>query len=122
MTNAVQSYIGTLGGWQAALAEELRSLFLAEGVLEEQFKWGHPMYVAQGPVCLFKAHKAHVALGFWRGADMREIDERLVPGGSFSMASIKLTENMPLDADRVRRLVTHAIELNARLGDPTKAG
>lgn len=121
MTKTVQSYVDGLNGWQAVLAAELRDLFLAGGRLEEQFKWGHPLYAAHGPVCLFKAHKAHVTLGFWRGADMRDVDERLEPGGSFRMAFIKLVENAPLDAERVRQLVARGIELNAALGDPTKA-
>jgi len=53
---------------------------------------GHPVYEAGGPVCLFKAQKDHVTLGFWRGADMTGLEPRLVPHGGFQMASIKITK------------------------------
>jgi len=122
MAKTVDEYIAALSGWQAQAAAELRRGILAAGGVTEAFKWGHPVYEAGGPVALFKAHKAHVTFGLWRGAEMTELDARLEPSGSFRMASIKLQEAGGIGTDEVTRLVAAGIALNREKGDPTKAG
>lgn len=120
LANKVDDYLADLSGWQAEVAATLRHGILAAGGVIEDFKWGHPVYEAGGPVCLFKAHKDHVTLGFWRGADMSGLEPRLVPHGSFQMASIKITKPSEIaDAD-IAPLVAAGIKLNREKGDPLK--
>ena len=59
--------------------------------------------------------------GFWRGQRLRELDERLKPGGKYEMATIVLTEGDTVGATLSRKLVKAAVALNQQLGDPTDA-
>lgn len=121
MAKTVDDYLAGLSGWQAQTVAALRREISATGEVAEILKWGHPVWEAGGPVCLVQAHKAHVTLGFWRGQEMLELDPRLKPGGSFKMASIKLTAADQIEAGQVRRLVARGVALNREKGDPLKA-
>ncbi|GLS31172.1 hypothetical protein SAMN04488498_1215 [Mesorhizobium albiziae] len=120
MSKKVDDYIAGLSGWQAAVAAMLRREILATGAVSEDFKWGHPIYEAGGAVALFKAHKAHVTLGFWRGAEMTDLDARLEPSGSFKMASITLKGPGEIDGADIGKLVAAGVALNRERGDPMK--
>ena len=84
-------------------------------------KWGHLVYLANGPVLLIRAEESRVLFGFWRGQRLRTIEGRLKPGGKYEMASLELREGVTVDAATVRRLTREAVALNNRLGDPTLA-
>jgi len=71
---------------------KLREAVLA-GALDEIIKWGHLVYMSNGPVLLIRAEENRVLFGFWRGRRLREIDHRLKPGGKYEMATIELREN-----------------------------
>ena len=120
MAKTVDEYVAGLSGWQAEAVAALRRDILAAGGVTEAFKWGHPVYEAGGPVCLVKAHKAHVTFALWRGAEMTALEPRLEPSGSFQMASIKLDRPGQIGADQVGRLVAAGIALNREKGDPLK--
>ena len=113
------AYAQSLGGWQKPLVESLRKATLAAGKLDEQIKWGHLVYFSNGPVLLIRAEEQRVLFGFWRGQKLRDIDDRLKPGGKYEMATITLVEGDKVTAAGVKRLVKAAIELNQKLGDPT---
>jgi hypothetical protein len=119
--SSVDEFVAGLSGWQAQAVAALRRDVLSAGGVTETLKWGHPVYEAGGPVCLIKAHKAHVTFGLWRGAEMTALEPRLEPGGSFQMAAIKLRAPGEISAEQVRRLVAEGIRLNAEKGDPLKA-
>lgn len=118
MGKSVDDYIAGLSGWRAETVEHLRRDILAVGLTSEAFKWGHPIYESDGPVCLIQAHKAHVTFGFWRGAEMQDLAPRLVPHGSFLMASIKLSAEDRIAAAAVRDLVERGVALNRSKGSP----
>ena len=120
MTDKVDTYLAGLPDWQREAAGLVRASARAAG-LAEDFKWGHPMWSStDGAVCLVKGFKAHMTLGFWRGAQMAELDVRLEPSGGFKMASIKLTGPGQLTPDEVDQLVEAGAALNAEHGDPLK--
>ena len=54
------------------------------------------------------------------GQRLRKIDPRLKPGGKYEMANIELQSGDEVSAAIVRRLVKQAIDLNKKLGNPTK--
>ncbi|MGO4449191.1 DUF1801 domain-containing protein [Phyllobacterium sp. TAF24] len=120
MAKTVDDYIAGLGGWQAEAVVALRRDILSVEGITETFKWGHPVYESNGPVCLFKAHKSHVAFSLWRGAEMKSLEPKLDESGSFLMASLKLQGPGEIKTAIVRKLVTAGVALNAEKGDPTK--
>ena len=117
------AYVDGLAGWQRGTVRELRAAVVAagggSGQLDEVIKWGHLVYLSNGPVLLIRAEDHRVLLGFWRGQRLREIEGRLKPGGKYEMATVEMRENDNVSAGVVRRLVKAAVGLNKTLGDPT---
>jgi hypothetical protein len=113
------AYVSALTGWRRAFVEQLRESTLQAGKLEERIKWGHLLYFSNGPVLLIRAEENRVLFGFWRGKRLRDIDERLKPGGKYEMATLTLVNGDRVNAAGVRTLVKEAIRLNRELGDPT---
>jgi hypothetical protein len=115
------AYVAGLAGWRKDLVTRLRAAALSVAGLEEVIKWGHLVYLSDGPALLIRAEGKRVLLGYWRGQRLRDLEPRLKSGGQFEMASIGFTEGETIDADVVVRLTQVAVALNAELGDPTKA-
>jgi hypothetical protein len=113
------AYVEGLSGWQRSIVERLRAEVVTQAKLDEVIKWGHLVYLANGPVLLIRAEERRVLLGFWRGQRLREIEKRLKPGGKYEMATIELREADEISTAVIRRLVKAAIKLNETLGDPT---
>ena len=113
------AYVKTLAGWRRALVETLRESTLAAGKLEERIKWGHLVYLSNGPVLLIRAEEKRVLFGFWRGKRLKDVDDRLKPSGKYEMATIILVQGDSISATQAKRLVRAAIGLNRKLGDPT---
>ncbi len=114
-----EAYVDALSGWQRVTVQGLRAAVVASARLEEVIKWGHLVYLSNGPVLLIRAEEHRVLLGFWRGKRLREIEERLKPGGKYEMATVELREKEEVSAGVVRRLVKAAVGFNKRLGNPT---
>jgi len=115
------AYVASLDGWQLRCVEHLRAAVRASSKLEEVVKWGHLVYLSNGPVLLIRSEAHRVLFGFWRGQRLRAIEERLKPGGKYEMATLELHEDMTIDAATVRRLTREAVALNAALGNPAQA-
>jgi len=115
------AYVAALDGWRRKIVETLRSAVVAAPALEEGVKWGHLVYVANGPVLLIRAEERRVLFGFWRGQHLRTIEPRLKAGGKYEMATLELREGMSINPATVRRLVRKAIALDRDLGDARDA-
>jgi hypothetical protein len=113
------SYVDNISGWQRVTVNTLRTAVVANRNLHEVIKWGHLVYLSNGPVLLIRAEEHRVLFGFWRGKRLREIESRLKPGGKYEMATVELRENDEISETVVRRLVKAAIKLNETLGNPT---
>ena len=113
------AYVKALSGWRRTLVETLRAAVLAAGKLEERIKWGHLVYLSNGPVLLIRAEDKRVLFGFWRGKRLRSLDERLKASGKYEMATITLVEGDKVSAAAAKHLAKAAIGLNRELGDPT---
>jgi hypothetical protein len=117
------AYVAALDGWRKDCVVSLRKAVKAVkagGPLEEVVKWGHLVYLSNGPVLLIRAEDERVLFGFWRGQRLREIEARLKPGGKYEMATMEIREGMKIEAAVVRRLVKEAVRLNETVGDPTR--
>lgn len=114
-------YLAALAGWQRRYAAALRAAVReAAPDLDEQLKWGHLVYVGNGPVLLIRAEPARVLFGFWRGQRLRDIEPRLRPGGKYEMATLELLPDTPLRRDTVTRLAAAAALLDRVAGDPRR--
>jgi len=116
-----EAYVAALSGWQRTCVERLRSSVRASAKLDEVIKWGNLVYMSNGPAIVIRAEEKRVLFGFWRGQRLREIDERLKPGGKYEMATFDIREGVTIKPAVVSRLVRLAIALNRKVGDPTKA-
>ena len=57
------AYLQALDGWRRKTVEALRSGVCAGSTLEEVVKWGHLVYLANGPVLLIRAEDERVLFG-----------------------------------------------------------
>lgn len=114
------AYVSGLDGWQRGCVEGLRAAVRSAAALEEAVKWGHLVYLSNGPALLIRAEEQRVLFGFWRGQRLRAIEPGLKPGGKYEMATLELREGMAISPARVRRLTKEAATLNKTLGDPTR--
>ena len=114
------AYVAGLDGWRRDRVESLRAAVRTVDGLDEVIKWGHLVYLSNGPALLIRAEGGRVLLGFWRGQRLRELEPRLKPGGQYEMATLGLMEGETVDPETVTALTRAAIALNAELGDPTK--
>ena len=115
------AYVAALDGWHRKCVEALRTTVRASADLEEVIKWGHLVYLANGPVLLIRAEESRILFGFWRGQRLRAIEPGLKPGGKYEMATLELKENDVMSSAIVLSLVKQAVALNKILGDPTRA-
>jgi len=114
------AYMANLDGWQRGCVESLRAAVHSSATLEEVVKWGHLVYLSNGPVLLIRAEEQRVLFGFWRGQRLRAIEPGLKSGGKYEMATLELREGTSTSAATVRRLTREAVTLNQTLGDPTR--
>ena len=115
------AYVLALDGWQRKIVETLRAAVRTAPALDEVVKWGHLVYMANGPVLLIRAEERRVLFGFWRGQRLTAIEPRLKAGGKYEMATLELREGMSIKPATARRLTREAIALDRKLGDPTDA-
>jgi hypothetical protein len=115
------AYVAALQGWRRTLVEQLREAARSVKRLDEVVKWGHLVYLADGPVLLIRAEDERVLFGFWQGQRLIDIEPRLKPGGKYEMATLELRAGVTITTATARRLVRAAVALNSTLGDPTRA-
>lgn len=113
------AYVDALTGWQRAIVERIRAAVVASATVDEVIKWGNLVYLSNGPVLMIRAEEHRVLFGFWRGQRLRDIEQRLKPGGKYEMATLELRENDDISVATVRRLTKAATQLNQTLGNPT---
>jgi hypothetical protein len=115
------AYVSALRGWRRECVELLRECVRSESSLEEVIKWGHLVYLSNGPVLLIRAEEERVLFGFWRGKHLTAIEPRLKKTGKYEMATLELRKDTEVSPAIVRQLAREAVALNKKLGDPTDA-
>lgn len=113
------AYVDSLDGWRRECVEGIREAVRKTAGLEEVIKWGHLVYLSNGPVLLIRAEAERVLFGFWRGQRLQGIEPRLKAGGKYEMATVELREGMQIAAATVRKLTREAVGLNKTFGNPT---
>jgi hypothetical protein len=75
----ITKHIAELADWRGNLVARLRQLILeAVPGINEEWKWGTPVWSQNGLVCSAAAFKDHVKLNFFRGASLED------PNGLFN--------------------------------------
>lgn len=86
--------------------------------VEEAVKWGAPAYLLGGKIVLITAaFKAHAALNFWRGQELRGDSANADAMGQFGR--IAALDDLPLDAE-LDRLIREAADLAKTAPAPRK--
>ena len=111
-------YIQSLNGWQRQRVDMLRAIARQVGVAEEVIKWGHLVYLANGPAYLIRADDERVLFGFWRGKRLLDMEPRMTGTGKYEMKTLVLREETPIDAAVAERLIREAVRLNHTIGIP----
>ena len=114
------AYVRALDGWRADCVEMLRAAVRKSAAFEEVIKWGHLVYVTNGPAILIRAEDARVLLGFWRGKRLTAIEPRLKGGGKYELRTLEIREGTAVSPAVVSRLAREAARLNHTVGNPTK--
>jgi uncharacterized protein YdeI (YjbR/CyaY-like superfamily) len=87
--------------------------------IEETVKWSMPAYTLGGKIVLITAaFKAHMALNFWRGQELRGSNSNADAMGQFG--KIASLADLPPDAE-LDRLIREAAELAGSAPAPRKA-
>lgn len=113
-----EEYVELLRDWPRDCAQFLREHVKSAAEVQETIKWGHLVYLSNGPVLFIRAEKERVLFGFWRGKRLLEIAPELKPGGKYEMATIEIQGEPYPSSVVIRDLVVKAVKLNAKLGNP----
>jgi len=113
-------YVQSITGWQRDRVDFLRAMATAVGGADETVKWGHLVYMANGPVFLIRAEEHRVLFGLWRVKRMLDIEPRMTGGGKYELRTLDLREDTPIDPAVAERLIREAIKLNHDIGNPTE--
>lgn len=114
------AYVRALDGWRRDCVVMLRNAVRKAADFEEVIKWGHLVYLTNGPALLVRAEEARVLLGFWRGKRMTTIEPRLKGGGKYELRTLEIREETVVSPAVVSRLAREAARLNQTVGNPTK--
>lgn len=114
------AYVRALDGWRRDCVDMLRKSVRKAADFEEVIKWGHLVYLTNGPALLIRAEAARVLLGFWRGKRMTTIEPRLKGGGKYELRTLEIREGTAVSPAVVSRLAREAARLNHSVGNPTR--
>jgi len=116
----IDAYIAKAGAFARPIIEHVRARVHAVAPeAEETVKWSAPAFTVDGKILLIMAaFKAHMALNFWRGQELRGSEANGDAMGQFG----KLTslDDLPPDAE-LDRLILEAAELAKSAPAPRKA-
>jgi uncharacterized protein YdeI (YjbR/CyaY-like superfamily) len=106
----IDAYIAKAQPFARPILEKIRErVHAAVPEIEETVKWSMPAYTLGGKIVLITAaFKAHMALNFWRGRELRGDQASADAMGQFG--KIKSIAELPSDAE-LDRLIREAAEL-----------
>jgi hypothetical protein len=108
-------------GWQSDVVR--RIIEVVKRVAPEatcSIKWAQPVFEYEGPFAFIKPAKAHVSVGFWRGAEV--VDPKGLLERGDRMGHFKLRSADELDERALATMVKDAVRLNKKKGNPTSGG
>jgi len=108
----IEEYLEKYSPQMSKIAVKLRNLILEMfPSMEELIKWNNLVYRMNGYVCAILIHKAHINLEFWRGAELKDPENRLEGTGK-KMRHLKISDESEIDAQYIKNLIKESIALN----------
>lgn len=106
-------YIAALPSPQKEICQSLRDMILSRfPQMTEEFKWNFPAYYYVGKrICLVSAFKQHVTLELFYGAQLRDMQGRVVGAGK-NTRHIKLRSFEDVDSNYFVDLLQQSITLS----------
>jgi len=114
----IDQHIAATTGWRRETLGRLRQLIHeADPEIQEEWKWGTPVFSDRGLVCALGAFQDHVKVNFFKGAALSD-PNGLINAGLDAKATraIDLFESDALDDARFQDLVREAAQLNRGAG------
>jgi len=109
---SADNYIESLASPVKEIAIELRSITLSlSASLKEDIKWNVPTYSINSNICSIMAHKNHVNLQIFRGAQIKAAD--MLEGTGKDMRHIKYASKQDIDREKLERILSQAIALDS---------
>lgn len=117
----IDAYIAKAQPFARPILEKVRERVHASlPAVEETIKWSMPAYTLDGKIIVITAaFKAHAALNFWRGQELRGNEPSNDAMGQFGR--LKSIDDLPEDRE-LDRLIGEAAELTKKAPAPRKAG
>lgn len=117
---SVSTWMENLSGFSRPLIERIyKTIRKTAPQLEEAIRWNSPTFIGRGLVCSFAAFQKHVALVFWRGAELDDPGGLLVHGqGRSAMRSAKFNSLDQIDEKVIRSWVAAAVTLDGNSARP----
>ncbi|MBA3512001.1 YdeI/OmpD-associated family protein [Sphingomonas sp.] len=116
----VDAYIARAQPFARPILEHVRErVHVVVPKVEETLKWSSPSFTLDGKILLMMAaFKAHAALNFWRGQEVR--GEKADAGAMGQFGKLASVEDLPPDSE-LDALIRKAAELTASAPAPRKA-
>lgn len=110
MNQEVIIYIENSAENHKDILTELRKLiFSIVPNVNEQFKWGRPVYAINNDFCYLKTTKKHVTIGFFE-FDKIKTNNDLIEGTGKSMRHIKLSNVKEIEDFQLRKIIEEALK------------
>jgi hypothetical protein len=112
----ITDYIAGLSDWRGERLAELRILINAsEPILEEEWKWGVPVWSLNGQVCAISAFKDHVKINFFKGASLPDPHKVFNSGlESKNHRSINIGKDDDLNTVAITEFIHASCALNSK--------
>ena len=110
----IDKKIAALTDWRGAEMSRLREIInRADPRLEEDWKWGTPVWTSKGLVCSIGAFKDHLKIHFFKGSILDD-PKRLFNAGfdAKEMRAIDIHEGDKVNETALKALVRQAVKLN----------
>ena len=109
----VTSYIESVDDNLKPVVLKLRKILVeASPNIKEEIKWGVPTYSLNKNICSIMAHKNHVNLQIFRGADIK--DSHYLDGTGKSMRHLKFKQQGEMNIDVINKIIAQAIKIDQR--------
>lgn len=110
----ITEYIQKYPDWKGDLIQQIRNLITRiEPAIQEEWKWGSPVWSLNGMICSIGAFKKHVSLTFFKGAEIENKTKLFdSPSDSKNTRSVIWKEGDELYPESLSALIKLAIRHN----------
>jgi hypothetical protein len=118
----VSAYIEAAAPFARSIMKRIRTAaHAADPSITEAMKWSCPAFMGRGILANVGAFKAHVRFGFWRGKDMKDLNEHFEKSKTESVCAWKVEHVRDLPPkETLVAWFQEALALDATLSQPSK--